>query len=602
MDVETIEAYTRAPRGQPTLYTEVPPSSAITRILELPRRDPEAPVEQLVHQLTNMLRTPWGTEVLRPKQALALAELYQCRGLFAPIVAGGGKSKITRLGPLVTGARRGLLIVPGGLEGETEEKFDSDDKHWMGSRPHVITYQYLCSKKQGVILAADGTVAQEDYLHRFQPDLIMLDEAQAAKDTKKGATFARIDRYLETHPNTIVVALSATFAKLGLVDYAHIAEWCLGGASPVPRESEWKAKQDWCRALDDKVADRLGAGVLAQLYNAEEAELATRGPVEELRAVRSAYRRRLTETPGVVASLDEKLEGIELTLEPLDPGVGDPVMGPLYEQLRKLRMTPSGDPVPDGKEEWSTAREMGLGLHYFWDPPAPRAWMEQRKETFQWARQAVARNNLRIDTFGQLKDAVAVGRVDDGGLMRAWLEIEPTFTPNPVAAWHSDEALNAAANWLHTHPRGVCWVEHKLFARRLAQVAGVPYFAEGGLDDRGVFILKHQGPCIASIAANHRGRNMQFNWDETLIMEFPQSPVIAEQMLARVHRPYQAAPVVRNWVWIGCYEYLAGVDLALIGADATAEREGGAQRILYAKRTLPTIQSVMARGGARWVK
>jgi hypothetical protein len=200
-----------------------------------------------------------------------------------------------------------------------------------------------------------------------------------------------------------------------------------------------------------------------------------------------------------------------------------------------------------------------------------------------------------------MKDAVLAGVYRDGGLLSAWSAIEGAFTPNTVPAWHSDKALDACAAWLSDHPRGVCWTEHVHFGERLAKIAKVPYFGAQGLDANGGFILERKGPCIASIDANSTGRNMQFNWHEMLVTACPQSPVDVEQMLARVHRPGQTRAVT-TWVWIGCHELIAGVHLAIQGATAIREREGAAQRILYADVALPSMAEIGRRGGYRWTK
>ena len=259
-------------------------------------------------------------------------------------------------------------------------------------------------------------------------------------------------------------------------------------------------------------------------------------------------------------------------------------------------------------EEWATSRELACDLHYRWDPPAPEAWRESRRECMSWVRSYLSTNRREITSWAQLKDAVAGGIVDDGGVIARWLAIEPTFTPNPVPVWHSTEALDAAAAWLAEHPRGVVWTEHRFFGQRLAERTGLPYFGEQGTDARtGRFILNKnqhpsiEGPCILSSQSNGEGRNLQW-WHDMLFMTVPQNPIDVEQQIARLHRPGQKN-AVRVWIWIGCFELVAGYWLARQGAEAIAAREGGAQRILYATDLgMPSTEEIMRRGGPRWAK
>ena len=77
-------------------------SPEFSRVSALPRRtwtDEEA--QASADALTPVLARPGTDRTLRPLQAIALQELFHCRGLFAPIRVGGGKSLITFLAPTV---------------------------------------------------------------------------------------------------------------------------------------------------------------------------------------------------------------------------------------------------------------------------------------------------------------------------------------------------------------------------------------------------------------------------------------------------------------------------------------------------------------------
>lgn len=578
-------------------HKAVEDSAELKRIKALPRRV-LGDGQELIEQLTYALKTPHGKFKLRPIQALALAEMIETRGGFFPIVAGGGKTLISYLAPTMLGARRPLLIVPASLRDKTRKEFRELAQHWDGPHPDAIrieSYELLARPEQGRQLGADGRVIREEFLARYRPDLIILDEAHKVKDPKTSVC-KRLRRYLAEH-HTPLVAMSGTMTKRSLKDYAHTAAWAMGDLCPVPRR--WTDLETWSRALDDKVDDRAEPGALLQLCSEEELELSTEGPEEELAAVRTAYRRRLTETPGCVATADGELEGCVLTLLPLDPGHGCPEVQATFETLRGTWETPDGWPIADGIAMWRHARELALGCCYRWDPRPPIEWQDARKAWASWCREVLKHNRRGIDTERQVKDAVDAGIYNDGGLLAAWREIEPTFEPNVVADWYSSEALDAAQAWAEEHD-GLVWTEHTQFAEELARRSKLPYFGRQGRDAKGKPIESHRGAAIASISSNGTGRNLQA-WDRNLIMSLPQSPLTLEQLLARTHRPGQMSPEVKTWIYCGSYEHVAGYYLARQGAEYQLRSLGSAQRVLYARsETMPTLEEIKSRGTARW--
>jgi hypothetical protein len=566
----------------------------------------------LVWALTQALRVPGASRIFRPIQARALAWAVRCRGGFFEIEAGGGKTDLTAVLPTLFQSRRPLLLLPKNMEEETQRKFQHLNTCWVMPRWDCYTmqsYHYLANKKQGEILdPKTGVKVQDDFLTRFAPDLVVADEAEALASGDAVAR-VRLERYLEANPDVPFFAMSATFGDLSR--YMHLLAWALRDGSPAPLPHAYREGQLWCQAIDHKTEVRARGGALLRWASPEDRA----GAVDEegaLRAARQGYQARYTSTPGVVVSLDEPLD-LPLSIQPLDPWPGScPKIEDAFRRMRAMRVTPTNDPVEDdpvadGKEEWAHALQLGgCGLSYTWDPPAPQEWRDARTETFRWVRKAVRQNDVQADSWAALKDAIAAGRVEDGGLVARWLEIAPTFVPNPVPVWVSDEPLNAAAEWLAGHSGGVVWTQHTFFARRLAQVAGVPYFGEKGLDAQGNFILDHKGPCIASIWANGRGRNMQLpenGWHDMLYMCFPQNEKICEQSLARVHRRGQTAPEVRVWAWVGCFELAAGYWEARAAAQAQAHHKGVARRVLYAADLgMPEIADVVRRGGYRWTR
>ncbi len=424
-------------------------------------------------------------------------------------------------------------------------------KHWrLHPSLKVIGYSELSLEKNARLLEEMG------------PDLIIADEVHLLAAPRSART-KRVVRYLKAHPETRVIAMSGTVTKRSLRDYAHIADWCLGARSPLPRS--WNELCDWADALDEKVPDerRVPPGALLRLCADGE-------------SARDGFRRRLTETPGVVATGEHEL-GVSLRILRHHVEVPDAVERAL-RRLRDTWETPDGDLISEAAELWRHARELALGMCYRWDPPAPRDWLEARRGWKALVRETLRHNRRGLDTELQVWNEQA--RREEAGLpteeaWRGWRAVRGSFKPNTVATWISDFAVDAAASWLERGP-GICWVEHVRFGERLARKTGLPHFGAG---DSG--ILDAEGPVIASRRAHGTGLNLQ-RWDRCLFC----CPMTAgrdwEQGLGRQHRPGQQSDEVTAEVFLHTQELRDAMAQAIADAKYIEETTGGRQRLCYA--------------------
>ena len=530
-------------------------TSELLRIAALLRRDWQTDSKELAKLLTDELKTPKGSMQLWPVQAAALADCYDCGGLFAPIAVGKGKALISILAPVVMEAERPLLLVPAQLREQTRKQVLPEmRKHWqLHDNLKIVGYSEL------------SVVSGKDLLEEIRPDLIVLDEAHSVKNDKAART-RRLRRYLKAHPDTRIVALSGTMTRKSLREYWRILLWALGEKrAPLPRH--WRELQDWADALDEDVDEesRLAPGALERIL------------CEPGEPARLGYRRRLVESPGVVATSEEEL-GTSLRIIPMNFKQPGAVHGAL-SNLRSTWETPNGDPIVEAVDLWRHARELALGFWYRWDPPAPKRWLDARREWKVFVRNLISRNQ-EFDSELQVWNFCEADP-DRSPEWMQWESIKDDFKPNVVAEWISDFALRLATRWLDvTQPEGgIVWVEHVEFGKKLAAMSGYPYFGAG--TKAAEELLTARGPVILSIAAHSEGKNLQ-HYSRNLVVSPPSSGKRWEQLLGRTHRPGQKADEVFVGYFATTPEQHASFQSAMNEARYIEETIGARQKLLYA--------------------
>ncbi len=551
-------------------------TSEFARILALPRREPS--VVDAAGELTDLLRTPGGAMRLRPVQALALHDIGVCGGAFCPIGVGEGKTLITLLAPYVVEARRPLLLLPAALVEKTERERRHLAAHWViPSNIRLLSYEML------------GRAQSALELEIYAPDAIICDEVHRLKN-RRAAVTRRVARWMHAHPETRFVALSGTVMRKSLLDFAHLLRWCLKDGAPIPKTEH--ELEDWASALDEDADElrRRSPGALVAFCDSENASIAD---------VRRGFRRRLVETPGVVASAGEG-ERVDCSIYVRAVTYAmRPITDQHFATLRGAWMTPDDWPLCQGVDIWRHARELALGFHYVWEPRPPKAWMDARREWSAFVREVLSRSRT-LDSELQVAQACTAGKLADDAL-RSWQSVRDTFTPNTVAVWHDDSVLELCAEWM-SKP-GIVWTEHALFAGRLSAETGAPYYGAKGLTPSGSFIddADPQRAVIVSIDANREGRNLQRKWSRNLVVSPPEGADVWEQLIGRTHRPGQTADEVTVDVLWGCAEHVNAWRKAVAGATAIYDTVGGAvPKLLLADVDVPADDAVARFAGARW--
>lgn len=572
-------------------WSEVPDTRELRRILSLPRRSLDSGAEW-ADRLTNALRAPWGTMRLRPIQALLLKEACEVGGAFGPISAGEGKTLITYLAPVMVGATRPVLIVPAALRDKTRKEFRQLARHWLGPHPdtyQIVSYQELGRTTAGAELDKEGHVIRPGLLEKLRPDCVIFDEVHKVKNAKAAVT-RRVKRYLKANPGVKVIAMSGTITKRSLKDYAHIARWCLPLTCPVPQTDD--DLEAWASAVDEKVASyqRLKPGALRLFAKSWD----DRDP---LQSARQAYRARLVETPGVVATQDGRL-GTSLVVAPWGDGGKDPAIEEGFKLLREKWSTPDGQCFADPLTLARHARSLCLGLWYRWKVQPPDNWANARRAWAGECRELIKTNHRNLDSEKHIVKHLDL-YPESRPLYDEWAAVKPVFTPQVEAVWISDEALEWVAKWLKEGP-GIVWCKHTLFGLELARRTGLPYYRQGGLNAQKQAIEDHPAnqSLIASIDSNGTGRNLQ-KWNRNLIVSSLCNGEQIEQLLARTHRPGQDAEEVTADFYMGCAETLMGLTQARADCLYTQNTIGQAQRLIYCDYL---VDDFVSPGGSRWTR
>ena len=529
--------------------------------------------------------------VLRPLQAAALLEFAAMGGLFVTMGVGEGKTLITLLLPLIAESARPLLVLPAKLIEKTRREMRVLAQSWpVPKHIRLISYEYL------------GRTQAARELTVYRPDLVILDEGHKAKNPSAAVT-KRLSRYVHDYRPKVAV-LSGTMTKRSLRDYAHLLIWAYGhhpGGPPVTRE--YHELVNWADAIDEKPSSWYGArchpGVILSQARPEDFD-----GIDNVRAARIAYRRRVTSTPGVIHSGANRIDAsLYVTCEPTPAEAGGPALEDAFTRLRRDWVLPDGTEMIDGMEVWRHARELGMGFYYRWDPPGPPEWKGPRSAWAKTCRKILQTNRRSLDSELQVKNAIREGHYPEAReTLAEWEAVKPTFAPHTVPVWLSDFAIDHAAHWLH-HTRGgpgIVWVEHKAFGHRLSERAGVPYFGGRGICKRtGGNIEDYKGPCVASIAANAEGRNLQ-RYARNLIMPFPTTGLQAEQLLGRTHRYGQQADEVTAEVWAACSEHIGGLYQAIADARYIGDATGGEQKLSYCDLSIPSEDEIANYTGESW--
>jgi hypothetical protein len=587
-------------------------SADLERILALPRRE-KPDLDELVNEMTFKLKKPEGTQTLRGHQAWVLWEAPQVNGMIAPLATGAGKTLLGMLMPMcfpqilqddgTYRPLRAVLFIPPDLRAQFAHDWEVYGKHWklpnladgkwfIPGRPmlHVVAYSELSHAKSTALL------------EQIKPDLIMGDEIGALRNFAAARTI-RFLRFIASFPDTRFCGWDASILADSIGNFWHLLAIALDQGSPTPLEEVELRK--WASALDPS-SDQ-GYFMPGELLRF----------CEEGESPRSGFQRRLVDTKGVIAT-EENALGIPLFFTERRP----PKMPEEIKQaLRDLRRKPAdgGWKRPDG-EEFSEmtqvvacARQLASGLYLRWRFPKgePEAvideWFLRRQNWNRELRAQLSSPQVHLDS--PLLCENAARRWFDGGCTGctrgpsqehdpacreigshplwksysylAWRAVKETVYHETQVVWISDWLLQDAATWAREAP-GIVWVDHPEFGHQLEKLTGFRYY--GGGDEAAEEIIKADGATsiICSVLANKKGKNLQA-FSRNLIVSFPASNDVVEQVCGRTYRTMQSAPQVDVFYYLHTPELENALEKAKSRATFVKEVMGTDQKLCFGK-------------------
>lgn len=518
--------------------------------------------------------------------------------------------------PFAMEAQRPILLVPGNLKKKTDTDFKSFAGHWR-SHPNlrVITYQTL------------SRVGAEKLLETVVPDLIIADEAHFLKNTGAGCT-RRVKRWMAAHPTTRFINMSGTLTRRSIMDYSHLSQWALKDGSPLPQSLQ--DLLDLADSVDEGIPDeeRPDPGALWTWCQPGETP-------------RQGFRRRLLETPGVVASespLVKKEDGTDVALNIIEriPLHIPPIIGEALDLLRSSQQTPSGDELTCATEIAARARELALGFYYRWNwpnvtDPALRAvmghtglcqrgcnkdhvWLDARKAWRKFVRTVIKNSQHSgrpLDTEQHVALAVINGQVIDlDGTYKTWVSVRDRWDTEKLkqAVWVSDFIVKDVERWVRSCQKvgrkGIVWAESLALLKLLHEsMPDVPFYPSG--DNRIVEAGADPNAktCIAAMS-HGTGKNLQtFNCN--LTVEVSTSGNDWEQRLGRTHRSGQEADEVTDEVYLHSIEMWEAFEQARRDAAYVEETWKQVQRLSYATIAVSPVSEVISRARTKdplWFK
>ncbi len=500
-------------------------------------------------------------------------EAQRVGGLLAPLGAGEGKTDICSLLPEIMDSRVAVLLVPAALR----KKFLEIDYPLLSGQyrlPNVFGHGlYYADTKRLLYVISYEELSRHtatDLLPRRAPDLIVADEAHRLQNSSAAVT-KRVTRYLNENRHVRFCGLSGSITTKSIKNFAHLSKFALRDGSPLPLN--WLTLEEWASALDPGEMPAPAGELLVFCEPGED--------------VRSGFRRRLVETPGVVASVGNRLPvALNIHSRPL---ATTPAIERALGEMRDSWVTAGGEVIPDQLAFSRYARQLAGGFYTRWIWPRGEPldvrleWLEARAEWHKEVRSFLkTRAREGMDSPFLLARAAQLGDWPSATWGR-WAGIKGEAEPATEVVWVDDYLVRDALAWGERNV-GIIWYEHDAIGRRLADLSGFPFYGPG--EQAGLSLQRESGrrTVIASVKAHGEGKNLQ-QFRSQLVTTPSSNGKTWEQLLARMHRQGQKADEVDTFVYLHTTEMAGALTSAIRDARYFEETVGATQRLCYATFT-----------------
>lgn len=547
-------------------------------------------------------------------QALALYEMHLAHGMLGPIGVGHGKTVLDLLAPLaVQNVRTAVLLVPSGVVEQLVLEYQLLSEHFR------VPYLIVHGKHEQEWAVPDAPVlhvypysllqmaSATTWLEQIKPDLIIADECDRLRNADT-ATTARVLRYFYAHGTTRFCAWSGSMTDAKIADYAHLAALALRQFSPLPIARD--VVDDWARCLDARTEDESAAPAGAlRLLCADDRE-----------TVEHAFSRRLTETQGVIATDAPAIKAKLIVAQRHPPETPRTILDALAH-LRQTKERPDGDLLLDALSVVRCARELACGFFYRWTFPrgeprdtidawknARRSWRQElvrklakrdahldspllcARAAMRWYKERVDADYREIEADDIDADDDERENMEEGEIARlpswhakawpAWRDIRYAVQPVSEPVWVDTFLAEDAARWAWEY-RGIVWYDSNALGQKIAEMSNLHLHTGGPDASRLIGAETGDYSIVASINSHGRGRNgLQFKWADQIITQLPSSSAKTEQVLGRLHRIGQRAPVVRTWYYSHTKELQRSLDTLTSRAGYVESTIGASQKFL----------------------
>jgi hypothetical protein len=548
-------------------------------------------------------------------QAWMLHEITLANGLIANAAVGGGKGLVNILAPLALRLPGDhplcLLLVPPSLLDQITTEYQLYAEHFRV--PGLVVH--LPGKQTWQRAPRDGEpmlhvvgyskvsgIDNSDLIERLRPDAIIADECDSLGNLDS-ARCLRFGRFMMENEHVLFCGWTGSLTDRKLLEFAHLSAFALGDNSPLPLDRE--VTEEWGRCIDDSPTP-CPPGALARMLE----------PGEHPSQIRTAFRRRLAETPGFILvegkqTISNSAGEVELVVREKDPPEIPQLVLDALDKVRDfvrpdtLGGSDQDEILVDPLEQARCAREVATGVFYRWIFPRGekreviQEWYEARKAWNSELRRKMLRGEVHLDSPKLCENAARRAWGDapkDPNLPEwkaenwpRWRDVEPLVEPKTQAVRLHPFLAEDAARWGMENTgqgqSGIIWYTMVELAQWIAELSGYTLPVHGGGPGAGKAIAREDGSrsIIASIKSHGRGRDrLQYSFARQLMVNMPSSDRVITQLLGRLHRRGQPNAVVDTEAYLHTDELRAALRQALRRGRYVQEITGEERKLLSA--------------------